>query len=123
MKVWLNNLKNGDIFYHIILHKVCKCIHLGEILNNAHKPSYRIPTIKFKFFKGQSKEDSGELETYVNQYVYDNEQEAQEALKYELRKELLDVQMDINQTKTKLKELENQELELKKLLKDDKYNT
>jgi len=122
MKVWLNDLKEGDIFYHIVFRKVWKCLHLGD----AHNMNYRMSSIKFKFLEGWSKELEevlgNEHEAFVNQYVYDNEEEAQEALMEKLKKELLDIQTKIIDTKVRLNELEGQELEIKKLLEDDQQN-
>ena len=44
MKIWLNDLKEGDEFYHIIIDEVYKCKHLGD----AHNINFRMPRIKFK---------------------------------------------------------------------------
>jgi hypothetical protein len=122
MKIWLNNLKEGDIFYHIVLRKVWKCLHLGD----AHNMSYKMPSIKFRYLNEWPKElDNvlrGEHEAFVNQYVYDNEEEAQEALMKKLKKELFDIQTKIIDTKVRLKELEKQELEIKNLLEDEQPN-
>ncbi len=122
MKIWLNDLKEGDIFYHIVFRKVWKCQHLGD----AHNMNYRMSSIKFKFLGGWPKELEevlgNEHEAFVNQYVYDNEEEAREALMEKLKKEILDIQTKIIDTKVRLKELEEQELEIKKLLEDDHQN-
>jgi len=122
MKIWLNDLKKDDIFYHIVLRKVWKCKHLGD----AHNMNYRMPSIKFKFLGGWPKELEEVLgnvhSAFVNQYVYDNEEEAKEALMDKLKKELLDTQMKIINTKVRLNELEGQELEIKKLLENDQQN-
>ncbi len=119
MKIWLNNLKEGDIFYHIVLKKVWKCLHLGD----AHNMSYKMRSIKFRFLDEWPKELDdvfrGEHEAFVNQYVYDTKEEAQEVLTEKLKKELLDIQTKIITTKVKLRELEENELEIKKLLEDD----
>ena len=122
MKIWLNDLKEGDIFYHIVFRKVWKCLHLGD----AHNMNYRMSSIKFKFLEGLPKQLEevlgNEHEAFVNQYVYDNEEEAKEALMEKLKKELLETQTKIIGTKVRLKELEEQELEIKELLEDDHQN-
>ena len=119
MKIWLNKLREGDIFYHIVSRKVWKCLHLGD----AHNMSYKMPSIKFMFLDEWPKElDNvlrGEHEAFVNQYVYDNEEEAHEALMEKLKKEILDMRAKIITTKVRLKELEEQELEIKKLLENE----
>ena len=48
MKVWLNNLKEGDIFYHIMMNHIYKCKHLGD----AHNMNFRMPRIKFEIIEG-----------------------------------------------------------------------
>lgn len=122
MKIWLNNLKEGDIFYHIVLRKVWKCLHLGD----AHNMSYKMPSIKFRFLDELPKELDdllkGEHEAFVNIYVYDNAEEAQEALTEKLKRELLDIQTKIITAKVKLRELEENELEIKKILEDEQPN-
>lgn len=122
MKIWLNDLKEGDIFYHIVLRKVWKCQHLGD----AHNMNYRMSSIKFKFLEGWPKELEevlgNEHEAFVNQYVYDNKEEAKEALMDKLKKELLDMQMKIIDTKVRLNKLEEQELEIKQLLENGQQN-
>lgn len=119
MKIWLNNLKEGDIFYYIVSRKVWKCQHLGD----AHNMNYKMSSIKFMVLEEWPKELDdvlgGEHEAFVNQYVYDNEEEAHEALMEKLKKEILNIQTKIIDTKVRLKELEEQELEIKKLLGDD----
>ena len=44
MKVWLNDLKEGDIFYFpsTILMETLKCKHLGD----AHNMNYKMSRIK-----------------------------------------------------------------------------
>ena len=119
MKIWLNKLKEGDIFYYIVSRKVWKCLHLGD----AHNMSYKMPSIKFMLLDEWPKELDdilrGEHEAFVNQYVYDNEEEAHEALMEKLKKEILDMRAKIITTKVRLKELEEQELEIKKLLENE----
>ena len=119
MKIWLNNLKEGDIFYYIVLHTVLKCKHLG----NANNIDYKMPMIKFKILEGWPNELinilGDEHELFVNKYVYDNEEEARINLKIELKDELLEVQYDINKTFQKLNELKEKELEIRKLLTNE----
>lgn len=118
MKIWLNKLKEGDIFYYIVSRKVWKCLHLGD----AHNMNYKMSSIKFMILEEWPKElggvFNGEPEAFVNQYVYDNEEEAHEALMEKLKKEILDMRAKIISTKVRLKELEEQELEIKKLLEN-----
>lgn len=119
MKIWLNKLKEGDIFYYIVSRKVWKCLHLGD----AHNMNYKMSSIKFRLLDEWPKEldgvFNGEPEAFVNQYVYDNEEEAHEALMEKLKKEILDMRAKIITTKVRLKELEEQELEIKKLLENE----
>ena len=51
--------------------------------------------------------------------MYDNEEEAHEALMEKLKKEIIDMRAKIIDTKVRLKELEKQELEIKNLLEDE----
>lgn len=122
MKIWLNDLKEGEIFYHIVFRKVWKCQHLGD----AHNMNFRMSSIKFKFLEGWPKELEevlgNEHEAFVNQYVFDNEEEAKEALMDKLKKELLDIQTKIINTKVRLNKLGEQELEIKQLLDDAQQN-
>lgn len=119
MKIWLNKLKEGDIFYYIVSRKVWKCLHLGD----AHNMNYKMSSIKFKILEERPKELGGVLEgeheAFVNQYVYDNEKEAHEVLTEKLKKEIIDMRTKIIGTKAKLRELEENELEIKKLLENE----
>lgn len=88
MKIWLNDLKEGDIFYHIMLYHVYKCKHLG----GANNMNFRMPRIKFEIIDDGTllmKDIFGpEHEAFVNQYVYDDYNSALEQLKKELKNEL-----------------------------------
>ena len=50
MKVWLNDLKEGDIFYHIMMNRIYKCKHLGD----AHNMNFRMSRIKFEIIDGDN---------------------------------------------------------------------
>ena len=90
MKVWLNDLKEGDIFYlpSTILQNVLKCEHLGD----AHNMNFRMSRIKFKILEGCDKDINEVLgednELFVNQYVYTDYDSAHEILIDKLKKEL-----------------------------------
>ena len=88
MKVWLDDLKEGDIFYHILRYNIYKCEHLGD----AHNMNYRMPRIKFKVIESKKadlldKWYAEEHEAFVNQYVYDDYNSALEVLKENLKKD------------------------------------
>ena len=85
MKVWLNDLKEGDIFYHIMMNHIYKCKHLG----NANNMNFRMSRIKFEIIDGDNIKllfdiFGDEHEAFVNQYVYDDYESALEALKKEI---------------------------------------
>jgi hypothetical protein len=113
MKIWLNDLKEGDIFYHIILNKVYKCKHLGD----ANNMNFKMSRIKFEIL------DEDELfhddllgnihEAFVNQYVYDNFDEAEERCIDRLKHELRGVKESIIQHKAAIVNLETREQLLK----------
>ena len=72
MKVWLNDLKEGDKFYHILLDNVYQCEHLGD----AHNMNFKMSRIKFEILDDETIFNEDLLgnvhEAFVNQYVYDN---------------------------------------------------
>jgi len=113
MKVWLNDLKEGDIFYHIILNNVCKCKHLGD----AHNMNFKMSRIKFAIIENSNNflvELGGQIhEAFVNQYVYDNYEEAEAQLNNDYKNELNDIKNKINFYKVRIKELESRETILK----------
>jgi len=105
MKVWLNDLKEGDIFYHILLDRVCKCRHLGD----AHNMNFRMSRIKFKILDDTlfiSNLLGNEHEAFVNQYVYDNYEEAQNACIEEIKTEIKNIEKSILHYKTTIANLE-----------------
>lgn len=107
MKVWLNNLKEGDIFYHILLNTVHKCKHLGD----AHNMNYRMSRIKFEILDEADdilfNEDLlGNIhEAFVNQYVYDNKEEAVKELINKLEQKIKDNKLLIENKKTEINNL------------------
>ena len=105
MKVWLNDLKEGDIFYHIILNNICKCRHLGK----ANNTNFRMPRIKYEILDDTlfvSNLLGNEHEAFVNQYVYDNYEEAEFQLYSNYKNELNDIKNKIISYKVLLKKLE-----------------
>ena len=104
MKVWLNDLKEGDIFYHIIFDKVYKCKHLGD----AHNMNFKMSRIKFEIL-----DDGYIYEAFVNQYVYDDYESAEEAYIDDLKKELKSIKESIVSHKTEIENLEIREQTLK----------
>ena len=124
MKVWLNNLKEGDIFYQILLDKVYKCKHLGD----AHNMNFKMSRIKFEILDNDIIFNENLLgnihEAFVNQYVYDNYNEALEALKEKLKDDYDITVKTIIATKQKLDNLEKELKRIKNLiLKYDKNNS
>ncbi len=113
MKVWLNNLKEGDIFYHILLYRVCKCKHLGD----AHNINFRMPRIKFEILDKNimfNENLFGSIhEAFVNQYVYDDYKSAEEACIDDLKKELKSTEESILRHKAAIVNLETKEQTLK----------
>ena len=114
MKVWLNDLKEGDIFYHIIFNNVYKCRHLG----NANNLNYRMPRIKFEILEDKHEALGNEHEAFVNQDVYDDYESAIKALKETLEKNLEFTLKSIILKKHELEDLENESERLKKLIKN-----
>ncbi len=104
MKVWLNDLKEGDIFYNIILNKVYKCEHLGD----AHNMNFRMSRIKFKILDKDKLFNENLLgdihEAFVNQYVYDDYESAQINCIQKLKDELKTIK-DYKDSIIKYKEL------------------
>lgn len=107
MKIWLNDLKEGSEFYHIFFDKVYRCKHLGHASNT----NYRMPRIKFKVLDYDElfKEDlfGNEHEAFVNQYVYDNKEEAIKSLIEQLTKKINDNKFKIEQYKLNICDLES----------------
>ena len=108
MKVWLNNLKEGDIFYHIMMNHIYKCKHLGD----AHNMNFRMPRIKFEIIEGDYNKllfdifgDSNEA--FVNQYVYDDYNSALEELRKEIYKDISDIEYTIGKYNAEIIDLES----------------
>ena len=116
MKIWLNDLKEGDIFYHIIFNNIYKCKHLGD----AHNMNYRMSRIKFEIINNETlllKDILGlEHEAFVNQYVYDDYNSALEALKEKLKEDYDFTIKSIVAHKQELDSLENEAKNLKNLI-------
>ena len=113
MKVWLNDLNEGDIFYHILLDNVYKCKHLG----NAYNMNFKMPRIKFEILDDETIFNEDLLgnvhEAFVNQYVYDDYESAEEACIDNLKKELKSIKESIVSHKTAIINLETREQTLK----------
>ena len=115
MKVWLNDLKEGDIFYHIIFQHIYKCQHLGDAQNH----NFKMPRIKYKIIDEEFlvlKVLGPEYEAFVNQYVYDDYDSALDALKVELKKDYDLTIKSIAAHKQKIDDLEKEAERLKKLI-------
>lgn len=113
MKVWLNNLKKGDIFYHILLDRVCKCKHLGD----AHNMNFKMSRIKFEILDDETIFNEDLLgnvhEAFVNQYVYDNYEDAKDACIEEIKTEIKNTEESILKYKIAITNLEAMEQSLK----------
>lgn len=103
MKVWLNNLKEGDIFYIIALDHVYKCQHCGD----AHNRNFLMSTVKFKVFDENDESKYYVNETFVNQYVYDDYESANEDLINIIKKDIGKYEEEIKVNKNCIKSLEN----------------
>ena len=68
MKIWLNELKEGDKFWFARLDSPMECIIIGD----ASNPDYKMPRLRIKSV------ETPELifELFVNQYVWSTEDEA-----------------------------------------------
>ena len=113
MKVWLNDLKEGDIFYHILLDNIYKCKHLGD----AHNMNFKMSRIKFEILDKDILFNENLLgnihEAFVNQYVYTDYESAKEACIDDLKKELKSIKESIARHKTAIENLETREQTLK----------
>ena len=120
MKIWLNDLKEGDEFYHIIIDEVYKCKHLGD----AHNPNFRMPRIKFRILddtdlvKILNKAFGEEREAFVNQYVYDNFDEAEAELRKQIQNDLEYVLTQQIVYKNELESLKEKEIRLRNFIED-----
>ena len=117
MKIWLNDLKKGDIFYHILLDKVYKCKHLGD----AHNMNFKMSRIKYEIIDKDIIFNENLLgnihEAFVNQYVYDDYESAVEALREKLQQDLDITIKSIVMHKQELDDLEKAEKRIKELIK------
>ena len=116
MKVWLNNLKEGDRFYHIIWDNVYKCEHLGD----AHNMNFKMSRIKYEIIDGDNTKLLFDLfgddhEAFVNQYVYDDYESALEEVKKELDTEINNLECTIEKYKETIDDLESRIKRLKEL--------
>ena len=113
MKVWLNNLKEGDIFYHILLDNVYKCKHLGD----AHNMNFKMSRIKYEILDKDIIFNKDLLdnihEAFVNQYVYDDYESAKEVCIDNLKNELKSIKESIVSHKAAIANLETKEQALK----------
>ena len=120
MKIWLNDLKEGDEFYHIIIDEVYKCKHLGD----AHNINFRMPRIKFRILddtdlvKILNKAFGEEREAFVNQYVYDNFDEAEAELRKQIQNDLEYVLTQQIVYKNELESLKEKEIRLRNFIED-----
>lgn len=116
MKVWLNDLKEGDIFYHIMMNHIYKCKHLG----NANNMNFRMSRIKFEIIDGDNIKllfdiFGDEHEAFVNQYVYDDYESALEALKKEIDSNIHNLKCTVEKYKETIDDLESKIKRLKEL--------
>ena len=116
MKVWLNDLKEGDIFYHIMMNCIYKCKHLGD----THNMNFRMPRIKFKIIDGDNTKLlfdmwENDYEAFVNQYVYDDYESALDELKKEMDNEIHNLECTIEKYKETIDDLESKIKRLKEL--------
>lgn len=114
MKIWLNNLKEGDTFYIIFDYNVCKCKHLGD----AKNPNYLMSRIKYEMYD-DNVTTNGEL--FVNQYVYEDEETAKECLKRLIDNKIGDLELDLKNTEMHISVLKE---EIKRItgIKKELYN-
>lgn len=116
MKVWLNDLKEGDIFYHIMMNRIYKCKHLGD----AHNMNFRMSRIKFEIIDDDNTKLlfdiwGDEHEAFVNQYVYDDYESALNELKKEIDDEIHNLECTIEKYKEAIDDLESKIKRLKEL--------
>jgi len=106
-------LKEGDIFYHIMMNHIYKCKHLGD----AHNMNFKMSRIKYKIIDGDNTKLLFDIfgddhEAFVNQYVYDDYESALEELKKEIVDEIDNLECTIEKYK---KTIDNLELQIKRL--------
>lgn len=122
MKVWLNDLKEGDKFYHILLDNVYQCEHLGD----AHNMNFRMPRIKFRVLDKDILFNNNALgdihEAFVNQYVYDNKEEAEKECLSKLKIELTNIKDSIAVYKSTIENLEARKKSLQNKISEFEKN-
>lgn len=102
MKKWLNDLKEGDTFWQVGDRDVFHCIHKGD----AHNMNFRMPRIKVALMDtGQL--DGLECELFVNQYVYDNKEEAISELLEHLKEKKILAEAEIRAKQVYLGKIED----------------
>ena len=116
MKVWLNNLKEGDIFYHIMMNHIYKCKHLGD----AHNMNFRMSRIKYEIIDGDNTKLLFDLfgdghEAFVNQYVYDDYESALDELKKEIDNDIHNLECTIEKYKETIDDFKSKIKMLKEL--------
>ena len=104
-KTWLNDLNEGDIFWKGNTSSgVLKFQHCGD----AHNPNFKMSRIKAKIL--DSPQCFGEMngfesELFVNQYVYDNYNEAADEVKKSLTRKIAECIKTIEQQREYLDDL------------------
>ena len=104
-KTWLNDLNEGDIFWKGNTSSgVLKFQHCGD----AHNPNFKMSRIKAKIL--DSPQCFGEMngydsELFVNQYVYDNYNEAADEVKKSLTNKIAECIKTIEQQREYLDDL------------------
>lgn len=104
-KTWLNDLKEGDIFWKGNASSgVLKLQHCGS----AHNPNFKMHRIKAKIL--DSPQCFGEMngfkpELFVNQYVYDNYDEAADEVKKNLKSKIAECNKIIKQQRKYINDL------------------
>ena len=98
-KTWLNDLKEGDIFWTgNISSGVLKLQHCGD----AHNPNFKMSRIKAKILDSPQcfgQMNGFESELFVNQYVYDNFDEAADELRNDITSKIDECTKTIEQQK------------------------
>ena len=118
MKIWLNDLVPGDIFYHDVYDKVYKCKHLG--LSETTDLDYCTPRILYEVC-----DKDGAVQVYeavVNQFVYDNEDEAYIALYDKLEYEYNQLKASIEESNAKITLFKKRQKQIEDILNGNERN-